>query len=267
MVSALAILPMTSTAALITWGNSVDLYDTVAAPASAAVDQSFVSTNGSGVVAFNGQTAAAATNTLNGVLFTSTNSATLNAAGYAQGGVTVTSVGFADTGTAFGSGSFTDTDITAILQGGLFNASTITLNGLTAGYTYEIQVISNDSRTTGGRSTNGTDWVTVFSDGTQSVADSITAGSSATSALSNRDPLDSYSGENSGHSILGTFIAGAGGTQAFSIAGSTNGGTTLNSSGRAQINAFQLRLIAVPEPSSTALLGLGGLALIMRRRK
>jgi hypothetical protein len=32
-----------------------------------------------------------------------------------------------------------------------------------------------------------------------------------------------------------------------------------------QLNAYQLR--SVPEPSSTALLGLGGLALILRRRK
>ncbi|MGB0993499.1 MAG: PEP-CTERM sorting domain-containing protein [Akkermansiaceae bacterium] len=36
-------------------------------------------------------------------------------------------------------------------------------------------------------------------------------------------------------------------------------------SGRGTLNGFQI--IAVPEPSSTALLGLGGLALILRRRK
>ncbi len=33
------------------------------------------------------------------------------------------------------------------------------------------------------------------------------------------------------------------------------------------ISAFQVRTVPVPEPSSTALLGLGGLALILRRRK
>ncbi|BDS07070.1 hypothetical protein NT6N_21100 [Oceaniferula spumae] len=37
--------------------------------------------------------------------------------------------------------------------------------------------------------------------------------------------------------------------------------------GRAPINAFQLVTVPVPEPSTTALLGLGGLALVLRRRK
>lgn len=34
-----------------------------------------------------------------------------------------------------------------------------------------------------------------------------------------------------------------------------------------EVDNFRLDLVSVPEPSSTALLGLGGLALIMRRRK
>ena len=38
-----------------------------------------------------------------------------------------------------------------------------------------------------------------------------------------------------------------------------------NANGRGSINGIQI--IAIPEPSSTALLGLGGLALILRRRK
>ncbi len=37
--------------------------------------------------------------------------------------------------------------------------------------------------------------------------------------------------------------------------------------GRASISGFKIEAVAVPEPSSAALLGLGGLALILRRRK
>jgi len=44
--------------------------------------------------------------------------------------------------------------------------------------------------------------------------------------------------------------------------------TGIQGSAEMQTNAFQLREVAVvPEPSSTALIGLGGLALILRRRK
>ena len=56
--------------------------------------------------------------------------------------------------------------------------------------------------------------------------------------------------------VIGTFTAD-GTSQAL--------GFDAQSFGNAHINAYQVR--AVPEPSSTALLGLGGLALILRRRK
>jgi len=55
---------------------------------------------------------------------------------------------------------------------------------------------------------------------------------------------------------IGTFTAN-GTTQALTLAP--------QGFGQAHISAYQLR--AVPEPSSTALLGLGGLALLLRRRK
>ena len=48
-------------------------------------------------------------------------------------------------------------------------------------------------------------------------------------------------GEPSGDSITGTFVAGADGTQFFSINGSVDGGATFENGGRAQINAIQLR--------------------------
>ncbi|PQJ28541.1 PEP-CTERM sorting domain-containing protein, partial [Rubritalea profundi] len=49
--------------------------------------------------------------------------------------------------------------------------------------------------------------------------------------------------------------------------GSGNIEVLASGSGRETITGFQLRAVAVPEPSTTALLGLGGLALILRRRK
>ncbi len=46
-----------------------------------------------------------------------------------------------------------------------------------------------------------------------------------------------------------------------------NGAQTGNFSDHFQVSGSTLSAVAVPEPSSTALLGLGGLALILRRRK
>ena len=66
------------------------------------------------------------------------------------------------------------------------------------------------------------------------------------------DTLDEYA-------VTGTFTSDGAGTLTFGIDGLPGGGE------RTGINGFQLE--AVPEPSTTALLGLGGLALILRRRK
>ena len=55
-------------------------------------------------------------------------------------------------------------------------------------------------------------------------------------------------------------------TLTFNVFGSTNGSNPAASpTGAGQINALQVR--SIPEPSSTALLGLGGLALLLRRKK
>jgi hypothetical protein len=61
--------------------------------------------------------------------------------------------------------------------------------------------------------------------------------------------------------VTGTFTADAA-TQDF-----TNEGFQGANSTGAQLNALLVHTTAVPEPSSAALLGLGGLALILRRRK
>ena len=60
--------------------------------------------------------------------------------------------------------------------------------------------------------------------------------------------------------MTGTFTADAT-TQDFTTSGFESTGVSIGS----QLNA--ITLYEVPEPSSAALLGLGGLALILRRRK
>jgi len=62
------------------------------------------------------------------------------------------------------------------------------------------------------------------------------------------------------HSATGNFTSNGSGVLTFLVDGTGNGGT-----GRSSINALEISV--VPEPSTTALLGLGGLALILRRRK
>ncbi|MFK7849814.1 MAG: PEP-CTERM sorting domain-containing protein [Akkermansiaceae bacterium] len=70
------------------------------------------------------------------------------------------------------------------------------------------------------------------------------------------DSLDEYA-------VTGTFTSDGVGNLTFGIDGLPGGNE------RTVINGFQLDAVAVavPEPSTTALLGLGGLALILRRRK
>ena len=43
--------------------------------------------------------------------------------------------------------------------------------------------------------------------------------------------------------------------------------TDLNRNDAVVIQGFEFAVVPIPEPSSTALLGLGGLAMILRRRK
>ncbi len=252
-----------SAQSLITWNASVDMY---ADGVGNDGDQSFVSTNGTSVFAINASSVEVTTNvTVNGVAFTGTNDSTLEA-GHTQGAITLTSTDVRSTDTAYQDGGFSgDLNIENLLQGGVFDAATFTFSGLTVGQKYEIQIFTNDAR---GGSAGGIprtqNWQVGFSDGTQSFADSQTAGTEGNSHLTNRLVSD-LTGELSGDSIVGTFIAGATGIQAFEFSGTRDAWANI-AGGTAQINALQLR--AVPEPSTFALLaGCFALAAIMLRRR
>jgi len=107
---------------------------------------------------------------------------------------------------------------------------THTFTGLTSGQQYEFQVWFNDNR-----------------NGSTVNANTLTGADGGVELLGN------------GQYAIGTFTADSTGSQdlTWTETGSISGGATLN--------LVQLR--AVPEPSSAALLGLGGLALLLRRRK
>lgn len=113
------------------------------------------------------------------------------------------------------------------------NVGTITLSGLTNGNQYKVQFFMNDNRA--GIPTRTMD----YSTGASSI--STTRGD--------------------GQSVIGTFIADAT-TQNISFDG-TNG---VNEPDLA-LNGYILSTSVVPEPSSLAFLGLGGLALFAHRRR
>lgn len=79
-------------------------------------------------------------------------------------------------------------------------------------------------------------------------------------------------GSQAGNVITGSATGNASGLNAREITWSfstndTPADAVLNLTGDWNVNAILVETTAVPEPSSTALLGLGGLALILRRRK
>lgn len=121
-------------------------------------------------------------------------------------------------------------------------ADTVSLSGLSIGNTYRVQALVFD-----GRGDAGIVGRTVEFDG-------VNQGQYASG-----DPGVDY---GTGLLMTGTFVAD-GATQDFTIEAFDGG----NSKG-GQLNALTVYETAVvPEPSATALLGLGGLALVMRRRK
>ncbi len=150
-------------------------------------------------------------------------------------GVTFTRTNLFGNSYGFSSGVTTaDAATDALYTNAGYSGGTITLTGLNIGDQYEIQAFHGDNR--GG----------ALSTRVMNVGDGTTVATTS-GAVS-----------TSGSWIIGTFTADAA-TQDFH----SSHGTNVSS----ELNAYQLRNVTVPEPSSTALLGLGGLALILRRRK
>jgi len=252
---------LSANAGIITYSAPVDLF-------AGGNNDMFVNTNGTGVVALN---FGGPTETLNGVTFgAATNVAVGSGGGITQNGVTVTALNSGNganlgtTNNAFQDGEFFGlVNVDNLLQSGLFNPSVVTLSGLAAGTTYELQGFFNDSR--GNRNAN---FQTGLTDGGTTIADI------AGIVQLNHDGSDGAtavgSGFSSGESIVGTFVADATGTQSFNIFGRNNIANDFGGAA-AQINALQLREVAVvaaiPEPSSVILLTLGAFGLIGSRRR
>ncbi|MDB4353840.1 PEP-CTERM sorting domain-containing protein [Akkermansiaceae bacterium] len=264
-----------SQAAVITWQPSVDLD-------AGGDSNAFISQNGTFVVGFNGgapNTAgdgpAPITTNIGDSVFTSAGFAAFAGGGVTAGGVTVNG-GWTNGFSAYADGEVFNgaaTDVSNLLIGAVYNPATnvdglatFTMTGLTAGNTYEMQIIVNDARGGGGGGIRDTNWHVGFNDGA--------GGTTITGVadLVNR-PVDQNVGtELAGDYIIGTFVADST-TQIFDFgatrSGSALGDTLANpNNGQAQFNAFQLRETAVvPEPSSALLLGLAGVGFLVRRRK
>lgn len=184
---------------------------------------------------FDGNTAS--DTTVNGVLFVAGTYGGVSAPGHTINGSNVTlfeSGGLpALPGPTTGDTGYNELMLHLSFLNSADGARPITLTGLTEGHTYQFQIWSGQG-TAGGAWDNSE---TTFSDGLTSVV------------------VDSR------QYVLGTFVADATTEQDLTWSGVDS------PSNAGLINGIQIRTIAVPEPSSTALLGLGGLALILRRCK
>ena len=165
----------------------------------------------------------------------------------------------------FGAGEFTDPAAVSLMVVACWNNTydpdndVVTFSGLTAGDTYEIQVLVNDAR---GRNLNNQ---VAFTNG----SDQLVA---AVAKLSNRENTDEGTLNQNGDFVVGTFVADTSGIQTFNMSATRGGGVTNGSNlndqfivgesidlttfdppgsprgGTTQINAMQLRNISDVDP-------------------
>ncbi|MEI8290848.1 MAG: MBG domain-containing protein [Verrucomicrobiota bacterium] len=183
----------------ITWNTPVTI--------SGAAD---ISTNGTGLYAYNNSSSAA---TVNNVTFTGVNSFTAWGTGVTLGGWNGTSTS-AFTGGASTPWNNLPAGYKTLLQGGAYNdgaGASVTLNNLTIGHQYQIQVWVNDSRS--GGTTNRTETLPGVSGSTVTLAYNST-----------------YAGGGVGQYTIGTFTATA-----------TNQVFTMDGNSSTQLNALQVR--------------------------
>jgi len=143
------------------------------------------------------------------------------------------------------------------------STGTVTLSGLTFGSQYQIQLIGiHDSR--GG--INERQYEVSF--GGADFTSGGTARVLTRAGYGNSDPASppTIDGQVSYGTVVGTFIAD-GTSQDIQIRSNTQDGNTTDDVDPGIGGWILLEQAAVPEPSSTALLGLGGIALLLRRRK
>jgi len=203
LAAAFSLSAATGFAAAITWSASTTING-----------DADVITNGTAFCAYTGGTT---TTTLNGVAFTAGNSGTT------WGSVSLSGFG-TDNQTAFGSGSNVSPWSTlsaaykTVLAGGAYggaSAGTVTLNGLTSGHPYSVQLWANDNR--GGGET------------TRSETAGSTGGNTVTLAY---EANQAAGGGGVGQYVIGTFVADST-SQSFTL--------TPSASGSVQLNAINVR--------------------------
>ncbi|MDB6080046.1 MAG: hypothetical protein JWO82_3793 [Akkermansiaceae bacterium] len=156
--------------------------------------------------------------------------------------------GFDDGGGYWNNHNTPDANYNTLLSYGgyLFSSNNMTFSwgGMIPGNTYLVELWIADPRSIG-----------------NSRAATVFSGDGDLSGVMNY-PAD---GSSHGSYLIGTFVAGASGSQSLTIDPSQNGDPN---SGSAQLNLFQVRdLGVVPEPASVGLFGAGLLGFLMRRRR
>jgi len=132
--------------------------------------------------------------------------------------------------------------------------STLTISGLVAGQLYNVAIAASRLRN------NGTE----HSYGTFSTSNNTTSGSQTVDGITSLNGDAWELGVN--HALFENVEANGSGEISFLADALDNDELFAGSLARRfHLNGFQIE--SVPEPSTTALLGLGGLALILRRRK